>query len=196
LTSQLLVAVVVTLCVVFGVSAASKVASVERQRVFAESLRALRLLPVSLVAPVAVVISCVESAVGLAAAFVGVVAGGAWAVSMAVLGMLLAVGLLGVLTAGIVLALRRRITARCACFGASDRPLSWRQVLRNSVMQLVGLFGVVIAVADTPVAVVDPVGSGLAGVVGVVVAVVLIRLDEIVELFAPSGLAGRVQVRS
>jgi hypothetical protein len=198
LTGQLLVAAVVTLCVVFGFSAVSKVVSVDRLRAFVESLRALRLLPVWLVGPVAVVVSCVELviAVGLAAAFVGVVAGGAWAVTMAVLGLLLAVGLLGALTAGIVLALRHRSIAPCACFGASDRPLSWRHVLRNSVMQLVGVTGAVIAVAAAPVAVVDPVGAGLAGVVGAIVAVVLIRLDEIVELFAPTGLAGRAHVRS
>jgi len=198
LTGQLLVAAVAALCVVFGAAAVSKVASVQRQRAFAESLRALRLLPVSLVAPVAVVVSCVELVItaGLAAAFLGVVAGGAWAVWMAVLGMLLAVGLLGVLTAGIVLALRRRSIARCVCFGASDRPLSWRHVVRNSVMQLVGVFGAVIAVATAPVAVVDPVGAGLAAVVGVIVAVVLIRLDEIVELFAPTGPAGRAKLRS
>jgi hypothetical protein len=195
-TGQLLVAALATLWVVFGVSAASKAGST-RQRAFAKSLRALRLLPASLVLPVAVAVSCVELviAVGLAAALLGVVIGAWWALSVAVLGMLLAVALLGVLTAGIVLALSRRSTATCACFGASARPLSWRHVLRNGLMLFVGIVGVAIVVGVSPAAV-DSAGAGLAGVAGVVVAIVLIRLDEIVELFAPTGLAGRVQVRS
>jgi hypothetical protein len=196
-TGQLLVAALATLCVVFGVSAASKAGST-RQRAFAKSLRALRLLPASLVLTVAVAVSCVELmiAVGLAAALVGVVIGAWWALSAAVLSMLLAVALLSVLTAGIVLALSRRSTATCACFGASVRPLSWRHVLRNGLMLLVGVIGTVITVAFSPAVVVDPVGAGLTGVAGVVIAVVLIRLDEIVELFTPTGLAGRSQVRS
>lgn len=189
----LLVAAIVTLWLVFTVSATSKVASVKRQRAFAQSLNALPLLPTPLVVAVAAAVSGVESviAAGLGTALVGVVISAAWAVQIAVLSMLLAFGLLGVLTGGIVMALRRRSTASCACFGASDRPLSWRHVLRNSLMQLVGVFGVVIAAAATPAVVVDPVGAGLAGAVGVVVAVVLIRLDDIVELFAPTGSAGR-----
>jgi hypothetical protein len=194
---QLFVVGIAALWTIFGTSAVSKVAGLERQRAFAESLRALQVLPVRLVAPAAVVVSGVELGVGvgLVAALPGVIAGASWAVSVAVVALLAAVALLVVLTAGIVLALSRRSTAPCACFGASDRPLSWRHVLRNGLMLLVGVAGVVIAVAFSP-AVVDPVGAGLAGVVGVVVAVVLIRLDEIVELFAPSGLAGRVRVRS
>jgi hypothetical protein len=194
---HLVVAALAVVSVVFGVSAASKVAGVQRQRAFAESLRALRLLPLPLVAPLAAAISCVELviAVELAAAILGVVAGAPWALSVAVLGLLLAVAVLSALTAGIVLALRRGSAASCACFGASDRPLSRRHVLRNSVMQVVGGSGAVIA-AVSQTAVVDPVGAGLAGAVGVIVAVVLIRLDEIVELFAPTGLAGRARMGS
>jgi hypothetical protein len=197
LMGTFLVAALVTLWLMFGVSAARKVASLKRQRAFAESLRALRLLPTSIVVPVAAAVSCVELviAVGLTAAIPGVMTGAPWALLVAVLGLLVAVGLLAVLTTGIVLALRRRSTAPCACFGASDRPLSWRHVTRNGLMLLVGVVGANIAVAVHP-EVVDPIGAGLAGVFGVVIAVLLIRLDEIVELFAPTGSAGRAQVRS
>jgi ABC-type dipeptide/oligopeptide/nickel transport system permease component len=193
----LLVAALATLLVVFGVSASSKVTGLARQRAFARSLRALRLLPVSFVVPVAVTLSCVELviAAGLVAALFGVATDASWALSMATTALLTATALLVVLTAGIVSVLSRRSTASCACFGASERPLSWRHVLRNALMLLVGVAGAAIAVAVSPTAM-DPVAAGLAGVVGVIVAVVLIRLDEIVELFAPTGPAGRMRVRS
>lgn len=193
----LLVAALAVLWVVFVVSATSKLASVPRQRAFARSLRDLRLLPGSLVVPVAAVVSCVELAiaVGLAAALVGLMTGAWWAIPVAGAAVVVAVGLLAVLTTGIVVALRRRSTAPCACFGASDRPLSWRHVLRNGLMLLIGVAGLAVAIVVPPT-VVDPAGAGLAGAVGVIVAVLLIRLDEIVELFAPTGLGGRAQVRS
>jgi hypothetical protein len=91
----LLVAALVTLWLVFTVSATSKVAGVQRQRAFAQSLTALPLLPAPLVVAVAAVASGVESviAIGLGTALVGVVISAAWAVQIAVLSMLLAFGL-------------------------------------------------------------------------------------------------------
>jgi hypothetical protein len=194
---QLLVAALAMLWVVFVVSAAGKVAGSERQSAFARSLRALRLVPVSLVGVLAAAVSGVEVLVafGLTAALWGVLTGAWWAVPAAVVVAVGAVGLLAVLTAGIVLTLNRRITAPCACFGGSDRSLSWRHVLRNGVMLLVAIAGGAIAVASSPPGV-DPVAGGLAGAAGVIVAVVLIRLDEIVELFAPAGRTGRAPLRS
>ncbi|MBO0876621.1 MAG: hypothetical protein J2P19_24865 [Pseudonocardia sp.] len=194
---QLLVAVLASLWGVFGVSSVSKVISPKRRHAFAGALRALRLFPDSFVAPVAVGVSGLESAiaVGLAAALGGVVAEASWAVWTATVALLVVMTLLGVLTAGIVLALRRRTTAPCACFGPSERPLSWRHVLRNGLMLLVGVAGAAIAVFARPV-VADLASAGLAGAVGVIIAAVLIRLDEIVELFTPTGLAGRARARS
>lgn len=196
MTVQSVVSALAALCSVFGASALSKVASLKRRRAFTASVRALRLLPVPLVVPVAAAVSWAELALaaGLAAAILGVVTSASWAFSVALLGLLCAVGLLGVLTAGIVLALRGHNTAPCACFGASDRRLSWRHVLRNSVMQLVGVSGAGLAATASPATVVDPVGAALACAAGAVLAVVLIRLDEVVELFAPTGPTRRAQV--
>jgi hypothetical protein len=113
LIGQLLVAAIAALCAIFGISGASKMAGLERQRAFARSLRALQLLPVPLVAAAAVVVSGVEIgiAAGLAVALPGVIAGASWAVPVVVVALLVAVALLVVLTAGIVLALSRRSTA-------------------------------------------------------------------------------------
>jgi hypothetical protein len=181
--------------VVLAASATSKLRTVAGYRAFARSLRALGLVPAALVGAVAVVITAVEAgtAIGLVAALAGVVAGAAWAVPAAVAALLVAVALLAVLSVGIALALRRRSTATCACFGAADRPLSARHVLRNAAMLSVALMGVVAAVVVPPAAV-DLAGVALCGPVGAVIAVVLIRLDELVELFAPTG-AGRPRVR-
>jgi methylamine utilization protein MauE len=195
--TELLVAVLGALSVIFGTSAVTKLAGLERQQAFARSLRALRLLPAPFVVPVAAAVSAVEVGIftGTAAALLGTVTGASWGVPVAVVALLLAVGLLVVLTVGIVVALHRHRIAPCACFSRSDRPLSWRHVLRNGLMLLVGVTGVTIAVAVTPAAP-DPVAAGVAGATSVVVAVVLVRLDEILELFAPSNPGGRVQARS
>ena len=184
--SSFLVGVVAMLWIVFGMSAASKFRSGERQRAFAESLRALRLLPDRVLRPVSVGITCVEIGifVGLSLSAFGLVTGVVGAPSVVIATLAVAVGLLVVMTGGIALALARGAMGTCACFGVSDQPLSRRHVVRNGLLLLVALSGVAVA-NDIPPGDVDPLGVALAGVVGAVVAFILIRLDDLIDLFAP-----------
>ncbi|MET8201102.1 MauE/DoxX family redox-associated membrane protein [Micromonospora taraxaci] len=101
-------------------------------------------------------------------------------------GLVLAVGLLGVLTAAIVGALRRGARPACRCFGAADAPVGPRHVGRNLALATVALLGLLgWATATGP-----PLSaSDVLVAVGVAVplAAVVVRLDDLVALFAPTS---------
>lgn len=173
---------IAVLGVVFVVSATSKARA---WREFAGSLRPLGIVPDHLVPAVAVAVTAAEAAVA---------AGLGWtwaatarlvpAVPWVAVGSLLGTGaLLGVFTVGIALALRRGATARCACFGAAEQVLGPRHLVRNAVLLLVTGAAVVLAVVDRPAG--EPVAALVGTAGGAVVALVVIRLDDLVELFVP-----------
>ncbi|MFG1882947.1 MauE/DoxX family redox-associated membrane protein [Micromonospora sp. NPDC049102] len=102
-------------------------------------------------------------------------------------GLLLAAGLLGVLTAAIVGALRRGARPACRCFGAGDAPVGGRHVARNlalATVALLGLLGWATGTGTGP----PPSAPTVLFAVGVAVplAAVVIRLDDLVALFTPS----------
>ncbi|MGV9212717.1 MauE/DoxX family redox-associated membrane protein [Micromonospora sp. RB23] len=111
------------------------------------------------------------------------------------LGLLLAAGLLGVLTAAIVSALRRDARPACRCFGAADTPIGARHVTRNVLLfavALLGLLGWATATGPPPSAPTVLLAVGVA----VPLAAVVVRLDDLVALFAstpsrPSRPVGR-----
>ena len=189
---ELLLGAVVVLWVVFSVSAASKSGSARRQRAFAASLRPLKVLSERLLAPAALAVTVAEIAVvaGLSWVLLGFVAGVPGTQSVAAAALAAATVLLAVLTGGIVLALRRGSRASCACFGAAERPLSRRHLVRNGLLILIAAGGVAV-VDHVPRDAAQLPAVLLAGSVGAVVALVLIRLDDLVELFAPVGTTGR-----
>jgi hypothetical protein len=188
----LLPGAVVALWVVFAVSAAGKSTGVRRQGAFAESLRPLALIPERLLAPTALAVTGAEIVVvaGLTWAFLGIATGSAGTRSVAIAALVLAAALLAVLTGGIAVALNRGTTASCACFGAAERPLSRRHLVRNGVLFLIAVAGAGVA-GQVPVAAVDPPAVLLAGATGAVGALVLIRFDDLVDLFTPASPAGR-----
>ncbi|WP_410821479.1 MauE/DoxX family redox-associated membrane protein [Micromonospora sp. 050-3] len=100
-------------------------------------------------------------------------------------GLVLAVGLLGVLTAAMVGALRRGARPACRCFGAADAPIGARHVGRNLALVTVALLGLLGGAAAA-----GPPLSASAALVAVGVAVplaaVVVRLDDLVALFAPT----------
>jgi hypothetical protein len=171
------------LCVVFVVSAWNKVVA---QNAFATSLRPLRLVPDRLVRPAAVVVTVAELAIALGLAW-AILAGVSPAPAGPAVGTT-ALGLAGllltVLTTGIALALAHGSEATCACFGAGTQPLRRIHLIRN---------GLLIGLALTGLAVRAQAGDGqielggglvmLAG--GALMALILIRLDDLVELFVP-----------
>jgi hypothetical protein len=93
-------------------------------------------------------------------------------------------GLLAVFTAGVALAVRRGTGARCACFGAAEQPLGARHLVRNGLLlAAVGVAALGIAVASAQP--LGPAGTAMAVSAGAVGALLLIRLDDLVDLFMP-----------
>ncbi|GII86308.1 methylamine utilization protein MauE [Sphaerisporangium siamense] len=105
------------------------------------------------------------------------------------LGFLLAVALLAAFTAGIVTVLRRRVSVRCRCFGPSGAPMAPHHVARNAVLALVAVTGLVAASAGPAPA--DPGALVLVAATAGVVAIVVVMLDEIVDLFRTESLSPR-----
>ncbi|MBP2325035.1 ABC-type dipeptide/oligopeptide/nickel transport system permease component [Kibdelosporangium banguiense] len=96
-------------------------------------------------------------------------------------GLLLAVGLFGVLTAAVWRAVTRRSGAVCRCFGPARTPLSQRHVVRNALLLLVAVLGAAtLSVMDS----VDPVVAAVTAVIGLLGALMVIRFDDLAELFA------------
>ncbi len=185
-----LVGLMAVLWLVFGVSAWSKVHSHAARRSFAGSLRPLGLLPDRLVAPVATAVTAGEIllTVGCTWAMLATVAlPGERVVVVAVLA---AAGLLlSVLTLGVGLALGRGANGRCACFGATERPLSRRHLVRNSLLLLI-VAGGLAGVATAPPRPAQPAGVVLGLAAGLAAALVLIHLDDLAALFGPVRSAG------
>jgi hypothetical protein len=95
-------------------------------------------------------------------------------------GLVLSVGLFGVLTAAVWRAVARRSGAVCRCFGPARTVLGYRHVVRNAMLLLVAVFGAVtVSVVDS----VDPVVAAVAAVVGALGAVMVVRFDDLAELF-------------
>jgi hypothetical protein len=183
--SYLLVGALALLSVVFLVSATSKLRG---PRDFETSLRELRILPRRWVGLVAAVITVAEVALAAASivAEVGLLCG--WDGGRVVAGGALAVaGLLLIgLTTGIALAIRRGTGGRCACFGVSDRPLGRRHLVRNGLLLVAAVLGGA-GLGDRHD--VTVAGGLVALAAGGLVALVLIHLDELVELFGSSPVA-------
>lgn len=99
------------------------------------------------------------------------------------LGLVAATALSVTLAAGLVLSLRRGSRAPCHCFGASAAPVTSATAVRAAVLATVcgaGLATHVTARAPTP----HPGGVALALGTGLVAAVVVRYLDEILEAFS------------
>ncbi|MEV4202808.1 MauE/DoxX family redox-associated membrane protein [Micromonospora globbae] len=99
-------------------------------------------------------------------------------------GLLLAAGLLAVLTAAVVGALRRGARPACRCFGSADAPVGPRHVARNVALAAVAVLGLLGGAVAGPS--LSPAAALLAAGVAVPLAAVAVRLDDLVALFAPT----------
>ena len=97
---------------------------------------------------------------------------------LAVVGLVLAAGLFGVLTVAVWRAVTRRTGAVCRCFGPARTVLGRRHVVRNGLLLLVAMLGLA-----TPVDSVDPVVAAVAAGAGALGAVLVIRFDDLADLF-------------
>jgi hypothetical protein len=155
------------IAVVFAASAVSKLRDF---RGFARSVPALVPMPAKWVTPVSVAVVGTE----LASAVLVLVT--------AVAGFVLASALLLAFTAAIAASLRRGRRAPCRCFGATETPIGPRHLVRNTLLICFAVLGALAPAHQPPVA-----GAAIAFAAGVVVAVLVVAMDDIAVVFARSS---------
>jgi hypothetical protein len=181
---------------VFAGSAAAKLRSRAAYRGFVTGLRDTRLIPGRLLKPGAATLAAAESAcaIALVSAVALRLAWPAEAAGPTLAALAVAVALAAVLAAGVATVLRRGTIARCACFGAgAGRPLGAAHLVRNLCLLALlaaALAGLALAPArwaptGPPLASPALTGPGLAAAAGLVIAVLLIRWDDLAYLLAP-----------
>jgi hypothetical protein len=152
------IAVRAVLVIVFAVAVVGKV---RQPREFVASLRGFGVLPSAAVRPVAAVVAVLEVAtVVLLLVPAALVAGYA-------------------LAAG----LRRGARPVCRCFGGRGAAVGPVHVGRNAGLVAAAVAGAVMSMVDG--AALEPGPVVLAAATGVVVAAIVVRLDDLVALFAP-----------
>jgi hypothetical protein len=85
---------------------------------------------------------------------------------------------------------RSGVSVSCRCFGASSSPVGGRHLLRNSLLLVATISGLVASVAGRQ-GPATPAGVAIAAGTAVVAAVLLIRFDDLFELFRPSTIGTR-----
>lgn len=95
-------------------------------------------------------------------------------------GFALAVALLLAFTAGLLAEMRRGTSVPCRCFGASGTPIGRRHIVRNAALITLSVAGFAAGSVAGPSLLPHPA----AVAAGAVLALVVARLDDLVELFA------------
>lgn len=158
---------------VFVASAWSKRPVNGQFKQFSDSLAAMRLLPARFVVPVAAGVVALEAAVVLLLLL-----------PLAAFGFALAILLLAGFAGAIFLVLRRGVQASCRCFGGSGAaPFRRHHIVRNVALIAVAGAGLVAALAAPAI---SWEAVALGAMPGAVVALLVTRLDDLVELFAPA----------
>ncbi|WP_433497216.1 MauE/DoxX family redox-associated membrane protein [Sphaerimonospora sp. CA-214678] len=177
MTEQLAIAARCLIGVVFVLSAAGKLRSGTAFAEFARSGRALTgaLLggrPIGRAAGLWVGAAVVAAEVAVVALLA--------VTATARAGFALAVVLLLGFTAGLLAEMRRGTRTPCRCFGASSTPIGRRHIVRNAALIALSLAGFTAAFAAGQ----SPLPHPAAVAAGAVLALVVARLDDLVELFA------------
>ncbi|MFB9689396.1 MauE/DoxX family redox-associated membrane protein [Amycolatopsis plumensis] len=155
------------IAVVFAASSLSKLRDF---RGFARSVPALVPMPAKWVVPVSVAVVVTE----LASAVLVLVT--------AIAGFVLASALLLAFTTAIAASLRRGRRAPCRCFGAAETPIGPRHLVRNTLLICFAVLGALAPEQLPPAA-----GAAVAFAAGVVVAVLVVAMDDIAVVFARSS---------
>jgi methylamine utilization protein MauE len=184
--TELVIAVLALAACVYGTSSCTKLAGRTNYRAFRAGLGETVLVPRRLLGVTAAVLAGGETVTAalLAAAAVLAIAGLPGSVPVAAVALGCGVVLTGVLAGGVTVVIRSGTRATCACFGArSGRELSGSHLARNA-----GLLILLLAAAignefrhGRPA----PAAAVVAIAAGAVIAVVLVRFDDLVALFAP-----------
>jgi hypothetical protein len=184
---ELSVAVLCLTGCVFAASATAKLRGRTAYLAFLTGLRDTKLVPGRLLSATAAALCAVESVVAAGLVAACVLTATAWPGRTVLAGSALAAAaaLTTALAVGIGLVIRRGTQARCACFGAgSGSPIGRVHLIRNLgllAMQACGL--ACCALGSVPSA----SGAVLAALAGAVGALLAVRLDDILGLFASAG---------
>ncbi|WP_433318430.1 MauE/DoxX family redox-associated membrane protein [Micromonospora sp. CA-269861] len=174
--SYLLVFCGCLLALVFLASAASKLRGRIAFRAFADSLRSMRLLPERVVVPVAAAVAVAEATVPLLLVPLPVAA-------LTTVAFLVAAALLATFTVAVAAVLHRGTPASCRCFGeTAAAPFGRHHLARNIVLTVVAGVGAYASLGDPAVTTRTAV---LAVPLGVVGALIVVRLDDLAVLFSP-----------
>jgi hypothetical protein len=167
------------LIVVFAFSAVAKLAGKGAFAAF--RLATARLVPAvsGLARPLSVAVVGVEVAVAVLLAVP----------ATARTGLVLALVLLSAFTVAITAALRRGETASCNCFGRATTPMGVRHLVRNGLLLTVAGIGLVAGIGARTGAEVP--GMALAAASAVVLAVLVLNLDALTDLFATTPVPER-----
>ncbi|WP_020390316.1 MauE/DoxX family redox-associated membrane protein [Kribbella catacumbae] len=166
-------AAAVLLGLVFLTSSSSKLRSRESFRRFRTSVPAFG-IPAGYARRVALLVTGAEVAIVVLLALAGLIGSALPGIGAAAL-------LLVPLTVGTVRAVLRDTGATCRCFGGTDRRVSRRHFVRNGLLLLIAIIGLLTALpGGSP----STAGWALAAFAGLIGGVLLIFLDEIIELFS------------
>lgn len=157
-------------------------AAVSKARGFGGFRRSVAAMAPPLAARSTTVAGAVVAAELSAAALIAAPGTAAW-------GLAAALALDAVFIAAILSALRRGVREPCRCFGAAERGLGARDVVRDLVLGATAALGLLGISAAAPAR--SPAGWLLAAVAGAVGALLVVRSDDLVELFFP-GRPGQV----
>ena len=177
--SHLLLFSAVTTALAFAFSSAGKATNLAA---FQRAISDLRLVPQRLTRLIALGVLAAESAVVALIVLGGLVPGTA----LLRAGFLLALGLLGLFTAVLLSALARRLGTSCAGFGATTKPVSDWDVVRNGGLLLCA--GAGYWSAGAPTAALHPLPLAewvLVAVVSLIFVLIWVQLAEIAQVFKP-----------
>jgi hypothetical protein len=184
--TELTIAVLAMAACVFGASSGAKLSSRRNYLAFRQGLRETALIPQRMLPAVSAGLAVIEAAVASAQAAAAAlsVAGVPGSVAVAAAALACGIALTAVLMAGVSAVLRAGTRATCACFGAvSARTLNGTHLARNAGL-LAALAAGLASNAfrnEQP----GPATWTVAIAVGAIIALLLIRLDDLIELFAP-----------
>jgi hypothetical protein len=189
--TDLSLAALVIAAAVYGASAASKLRGPASYRAYRRGLDQTSLVPERWLGSVAAALAAAETVTAVLAAVGTILLIAHRALVVATAGLGAAALLAAVLTAGVAVVVRRGTRARCACFGAATvSRIGGTHLIRNGT--LLAVLGAGLATMTTSAGRPAAGGVVLALAVAGTASLVLIRLDDIVELFrAPAAPTGR-----
>lgn len=161
------------LVLVFGVAVLGKVSGPRAFAEFEDMLRAMRLVPARLRRPTAVIVIGLESAVPVV-----LLAGTAVRI-----GFLGAAVLMALFVGGTAVVIRRRTPVSCRCFGPGGGRLGYPHLVRDGLIAAIATVGLIGAWID-PGPAEHPGGIAVGVLAGLTAAALLVRFDELVDLFA------------